>query len=119
MSFKLFGVLPGSIGLRGKVIPVAEGEPHGAGKAGQQDTVKVLFEPPVLSLADRLYLRIGENLSSTCRPCTLKQQGLSWLIMLLVTAVRICCKCSTTQAVYPRRKRVCYHSYFDFHLCSN
>lgn len=59
VSFKLFGILPGSIGLRGKVIPVAAGEPHGSGKAGDRDTVEVLFEPPVLSLADCLHLRIG------------------------------------------------------------
>eukprot|EP00878_Enallax_costatus_P021145 GHUV01022378.1.p1 GENE.GHUV01022378.1~~GHUV01022378.1.p1 ORF type:complete len:153 (+),score=50.07 GHUV01022378.1:1456-1914(+) len=61
VAFKLFGVLPGAIGLRGKVVPVAAGEPHGAGTAGVQDTVKVLFEPPVLSLGKSLHLRIGRQ----------------------------------------------------------
>eukprot|EP00195_Chlamydomonas_chlamydogama_P009774 CAMPEP_0202902494 /NCGR_PEP_ID=MMETSP1392-20130828/16886_1 /ASSEMBLY_ACC=CAM_ASM_000868 /TAXON_ID=225041 /ORGANISM="Chlamydomonas chlamydogama, Strain SAG 11-48b" /LENGTH=213 /DNA_ID=CAMNT_0049589267 /DNA_START=322 /DNA_END=959 /DNA_ORIENTATION=+ len=49
VGFKIFGVLPGAVGLRGVVEPVGEGG----------DTVKVLFDPPVLSLAAGLHLRIG------------------------------------------------------------
>jgi hypothetical protein len=49
VSFKLFGLLPGFVGLRGKVVPV--------GDTG--DTVRVLFEPPVLSLGGCIHLRIG------------------------------------------------------------
>lgn len=61
VSFKLFGLLPGAGGLRGRVVPVAAGQPHGLrDTAGERDTVKVLFEPPVLSLGDALHFRIGE-----------------------------------------------------------
>jgi hypothetical protein len=49
------------VGLRGRVLPVAAGQPHGPGTAGQRDTVRVLFEPPVLSLGDNLHFRIGEQ----------------------------------------------------------
>ncbi|KXZ55844.1 hypothetical protein GPECTOR_2g1395 [Gonium pectorale] len=49
VEFKLFGCLPGYVGLRGRVMPVGE----------QGDTVQVLFEPPVLTVADKLHLRIG------------------------------------------------------------
>jgi hypothetical protein len=51
VAFKLFGILPGFVGLRGKVIPVGD----------DKDTVKVLFEPPVLSLANCINLRIGKG----------------------------------------------------------
>jgi hypothetical protein len=59
VSFKLFGLLPGSVGLRGKVLPVAAGQKHGDGVAGEKDTVRVLFEPPVLSLGESIHFRIG------------------------------------------------------------
>lgn len=59
VSFKLFGLLPGAVGLRGRVVPVPAGQPHGPGTAGERDTVRVLFEPPVLSLGDSLHFRIG------------------------------------------------------------
>ncbi|GFR46858.1 hypothetical protein Agub_g8498, partial [Astrephomene gubernaculifera] len=49
VEFKLFGLLPGYVGLRGRVVPQGEGG----------DTVAVLFERPVLSLANCLHLRIG------------------------------------------------------------
>jgi hypothetical protein len=59
VTFKLFGVLPGAVGLRGTVVPVEAGQPHGRGTAGEGDTVRVLFEPPVLSLGSGLHFRIG------------------------------------------------------------
>jgi hypothetical protein len=59
VTFKLFGVLPGAVGLRGTVVPVKAGQPHGRGTAGEGDTVRVLFEPPVLSLGSGLHFRIG------------------------------------------------------------
>ncbi|WIA10095.1 hypothetical protein OEZ85_010302 [Tetradesmus obliquus] len=59
VTFKLFGVLPGAVGLRGTVVPVQAGQPHGRGTAGEGDTVRVLFEPPVLSLGSGLHFRIG------------------------------------------------------------
>jgi hypothetical protein len=59
VTFKLFGVLPGAVGLRGTVLPVQAGQPHGRGTAGEGDTVRVLFEPPVLSLGSGLHFRIG------------------------------------------------------------
>lgn len=62
VGFKLFGVLPGSVGLRGKIMPVEAGQPHGRGVAGEGDTVKVLFEPPVLSLCNALHFRIGGSM---------------------------------------------------------
>ncbi|EFJ50966.1 hypothetical protein VOLCADRAFT_116549, partial [Volvox carteri f. nagariensis] len=49
VEFRLFGFLPGYVGLRGKVLP--------QGDTG--DTVQVLFEPPMLSIANRLHLKIG------------------------------------------------------------
>lgn len=48
VQFKLFGCIPGYVGLRGKVLPT--------GQAG--DTVKVLFEPASISFGG-LHLRIG------------------------------------------------------------
>jgi len=51
VAFKMFGVLPGYVGLRGRLAPV--------GDAG--DTVKVFFDRPVLSFAGCLNLRIGER----------------------------------------------------------
>ncbi|PNW74967.1 hypothetical protein CHLRE_12g502250v5 [Chlamydomonas reinhardtii] len=53
VEFKLFGMLPGFVGLRGRVVP--------QGDAG--DTVQVLFEPPVLAIADKLFLCIGRTSS--------------------------------------------------------
>ena len=52
VSFKLLGLVPGFVGLRGTVEPVEEND----------DTVKVFFEPPVLSIADNLHLRIGKSI---------------------------------------------------------
>ena len=52
VGFKLFGLLPGYIGLHGTVEPVGDAD----------DTVKVFFEQPVLSIASNLHLRIGEEL---------------------------------------------------------
>ncbi|PNH04276.1 putative plastid-lipid-associated protein 8, chloroplastic, partial [Tetrabaena socialis] len=49
VEFRLFGCIPGYVGLRGKVVPQGEGG----------DTVAVLFEPPVLCVANSLHLRIG------------------------------------------------------------
>jgi hypothetical protein len=49
VAFKLAGVLPGYVGLRGRIEPV--------GDTG--DTVKVFFDRPVLSLCGCLNLRIG------------------------------------------------------------
>jgi len=49
VAFKLFGLIPGYVGLRGKLVP----------EGGDKDTVRVLFEPPVLSLLGMLHLRIG------------------------------------------------------------
>eukprot|EP00198_Chlamydomonas_reinhardtii_P001636 XP_001690972.1 plastid lipid associated protein [Chlamydomonas reinhardtii] len=51
VEFKLFGMLPGFVGLRGRVVP--------QGDAG--DTVQVLFEPPVLAIADKLFLCIAHT----------------------------------------------------------
>ncbi len=48
VTFRLFGLLPGYVGLRGRV---AEAE-------GNRDTVSVMFEPPVLSLLG-LTVRLG------------------------------------------------------------
>lgn len=59
VAFKLFGLLPGAVGLRGRVVPVPAGQPHGPVTAGERDTVRVLFEPPVLSFGDSLHFRIG------------------------------------------------------------
>ncbi|KAG2445792.1 hypothetical protein HXX76_000396 [Chlamydomonas incerta] len=53
VEFKLFGMLPGFVGLRGRVVP--------QGETG--DTVQVLFEPPVLSIAEKLFLCIGRTSS--------------------------------------------------------
>ncbi|GLI58830.1 hypothetical protein VaNZ11_000594 [Volvox africanus] len=50
VEFRLFGFLPGYVGLRGRVQPQGE---HG-------DTVQVIFEPPVLSIANSLHLKIGK-----------------------------------------------------------
>ncbi|KAF8069498.1 PAP8 [Scenedesmus sp. PABB004] len=61
VGFRLFGLLPGSVGLRGRLVPVAAGEAHGpGGVAGDGDTVRVFFEPPVLQLGG-LHVRIGER----------------------------------------------------------
>lgn len=48
VAFKLFGIIPGAIGLRGKAFPMG----------ADQDTVNVLFDPPVLSLGN-VHLRLG------------------------------------------------------------
>ncbi|KAG2491387.1 hypothetical protein HYH03_010178 [Edaphochlamys debaryana] len=53
VEFKLFGFIPGFVGLRGKVLP--EGD--------EGDTVQVLFEPPVLTIGEGLHLRIGRTSS--------------------------------------------------------
>eukprot|EP00877_Chromochloris_zofingiensis_P012707 jgi/Chrzof1/7690/Cz02g33030.t1 len=49
IEFRLFGLLPGSVALRGTVQPVGENE----------DTVKVFFQPPVLSIMNSIHIRIG------------------------------------------------------------
>ncbi|MEW5304010.1 MAG: hypothetical protein WDW36_006652 [Sanguina aurantia] len=51
IEFKLLGCISGAVGLRGKVVPVTGGNSNA-------DTVKVLFEKPVLSFGD-LHLKIG------------------------------------------------------------
>jgi len=49
------------VALRGRVVPLPAGQPHGPSTTtGERDTVRVLFEPPVLSLGDALHFRIGE-----------------------------------------------------------
>ena len=55
VGFKLFGIIPGFVGLRGTVEPVGDND----------DTVKVFFEPPILSIANNLHIRIGEALQDT------------------------------------------------------
>ncbi len=59
VAFKLFGRLPGFVGLRGVVQPVED---------GKDDTCDVFFDPPVLSVADNLHLRIGETHASAHPP---------------------------------------------------
>lgn len=54
IEFRLFGLLPGSVALRGTVQPVGENE----------DTVKVFFQPPVLSIMNSIHIRIGVRLGS-------------------------------------------------------
>lgn len=49
VAFKLLGLLPGYVGLRGQLEPVG----------GGGDTVKVFFDRPVLSFGGALTLRIG------------------------------------------------------------
>lgn len=66
MAFRLLGLLPGAVALRGKVVPVQAGQPHGQGVAGEADTVKVLFEPPVLFLGSSLHIRIGARRLAGC-----------------------------------------------------
>jgi hypothetical protein len=51
VAFKMFGVLPGYVGLRGRIAPVGE----------TGDTVKVYFQRPVLSFGGCLNIRIGER----------------------------------------------------------
>ena len=54
VEFKLFGLIPGYVGLRGKFEPVD----------GSQDTVKVNFEPAVLNFADRITFALGRYAKS-------------------------------------------------------
>ena len=49
VEFKLFGLVPGYVGLRGKVVPKED---------SRGDTVRVLFEPTSLTIAN-VHLRIG------------------------------------------------------------
>eukprot|EP00798_Chlamydomonas_sp_ICE-L_P001374 gene1374-32739_t len=48
-DFEALGILDGAVGLRGVIEPVGD----------DNATVKVLFDPPVLTLKDSLHLRIG------------------------------------------------------------
>ena len=50
MGFRLLGLLPGSVGLRGRLEVLAD---------GGKDDVKVRFDPPQLSFAGGIHLRIG------------------------------------------------------------
>lgn len=61
VAFKLFGCLPGYVGLRGTVEPYGDAD----------DTVNVFFEPPVLSLLG-LVLRIGKHMDGWT-PCMAAQ----------------------------------------------
>lgn len=56
VAFKLFGLIPGYVGLRGSIEPVGEG----------RDTVKVFFDQPVLSFGNAFTLRIGGWLLRAC-----------------------------------------------------
>lgn len=54
VDLRIFGCIPCSVGLRGKLLPVVpEGEEDAA------DTAKVFFDPPVLALPFGIYARIG------------------------------------------------------------
>jgi hypothetical protein len=51
VEFKLFGLIPGYVGLRGTFAPIE----------GSEETVEVKFEPPVLSFGDWATFRIGKE----------------------------------------------------------
>ncbi|KAL4425751.1 hypothetical protein ABPG75_009767 [Micractinium tetrahymenae] len=55
VAFRLLGVVPGSVGLRGAFVSCPDRE----GGEDRKDTVKVFFEPPVLSLPGGVHIRIG------------------------------------------------------------
>lgn len=55
LEFRLFGVLPGYVGLRGRLQPLTT---LGSGAAADPRAVRVGFETPVISLMG-LVLRIG------------------------------------------------------------
>lgn len=59
LAFRLLGFLPGAVGLRGKFVSIPERE----GGPNRKDTVKVFFEPPVLSLPGGIHIRIGPSSS--------------------------------------------------------
>jgi hypothetical protein len=58
VAFRLFGILPGYVGLRGRIEPVG----------GGGDTVKVFFDRPVLSFAGCLNIRIGGAIAGAVTP---------------------------------------------------
>mmetsp|Transcript_3524 Transcript_3524/g.7153 ORF Transcript_3524/g.7153 Transcript_3524/m.7153 type:complete len:363 (-) Transcript_3524:1480-2568(-) len=54
VDLRIFGCIPCSVGLRGKLLPVVpDGEEDAA------DTAKVFFDPPVLALPFGIYAKIG------------------------------------------------------------
>ncbi|KAL4445848.1 hypothetical protein ABPG77_009047 [Micractinium sp. CCAP 211/92] len=55
VAFRLLGLIPGSVGLRGSFVSCPDRE----GGEDRKDTVKVFFEPPVLSLPGGVHIRIG------------------------------------------------------------
>lgn len=55
VEFRLLGFIPGSVGLRGRFVSIPERE----GGEDRKDTVKVFFEPPVLSLGKDIHIRTG------------------------------------------------------------
>jgi hypothetical protein len=57
VAFRLLGFLPGSVGLRGTFV----GIPEEQGGEDRRDTVKVFFDPPVLSLPAGIHVRQGEG----------------------------------------------------------
>lgn len=62
VDLRIFGCIPCSVGLRGKLLPVVpEGEVDAA------DTAKVFFDPPVLALPFGIYAKIGPKSSVVLR----------------------------------------------------
>lgn len=55
VELQLFGFLPCAVGLRGTLTSIPEAE----GGVDNADTVKVFFEPPVLTLPGGIHTRIG------------------------------------------------------------
>ncbi|GAB4817030.1 hypothetical protein N2152v2_004076 [Parachlorella kessleri] len=55
VQFALLGVLPGAVGLRGKLVSIPEVE----GGPNNKDTVKVFFDPAVISLPGGVHTRLG------------------------------------------------------------
>lgn len=53
LAFRLLGFIPGAVGLRGTFVSVPDRE----GGPDRSDTVKVFFEPPVLSLPGDIHIR--------------------------------------------------------------
>ncbi|KAL6778760.1 PLAP4 [Auxenochlorella protothecoides x Auxenochlorella symbiontica] len=56
VCFALLGLIPGSVVLRGKLQPIPN---FATGSEETLDTVKVSFEPPVLSLGEAIHIRVG------------------------------------------------------------
>ncbi|GAX74034.1 hypothetical protein CEUSTIGMA_g1484.t1 [Chlamydomonas eustigma] len=53
VAFNLLGLIPGYVGLRGRVEPFGDDD----------ESVSVYFDPPILSFAGKLHLRIGPKSS--------------------------------------------------------